>query len=383
MTTTKDTVSATTAITVSKTSGTTATELTAYGSAHAGGDNKISSHISSHVSGSSSYSGGNKHRKLLVFTSGGDAPGMNAALRAVIRAGHHYGFQTFACHDGFQGLVNQEIFPMHPGDVSNCIQRGGTIIRSERSAAFLDSAVRARCRAFLQQHEIKYLVAIGGDGTFRGASIFEDEGGPKCIGIPGTIDNDVVGTEYTIGYDTARNTALDAIDKIRDTASSNSLYFLVETMGRKAGFLAADVGIAGGADFILTPEFSMPIEELARRISAPQRKKQSLIIVVAEANQAGRSMAIAEQLRQLTPGFKYRVCILGHTQRGGSPTAWDRIVGSHMGSMAIEALMAGESQCMTSMQNGRYVLAPFPDPTQPARCLGDEDLLKLSAALVS
>lgn len=322
-----------------------------------------------------------KLRKLLVFTSGGDAPGMNAALRAVVRSGHYHGFQTYACRDGFQGLVDQEIFPLHPGDVSNCIQRGGTIIRSERSSAFLRSEVRAECRAFLQQHEIKYLVAIGGDGTFRGISIFEEEGGAKCIGIPGTIDNDIVGTEYTIGYDTARNTALQAIDKIRDTANSNNLYFLVETMGRETGFLAADVGIAGGADFILTPEFPVAIDELARRITAPRRKKQSLIVVVAEAGQTGRSFAIAEELMKLTPEFKYRVCVLGHTQRGGAPTALDRVTASRMGSMAVEALLAGKSKCMTAIRNGKYVITSFPDPAKPSRRLGNEDLLNLTMAL--
>jgi 6-phosphofructokinase 1 len=320
-------------------------------------------------------------KKLLVFTSGGDSPGMNATLRAVVRSGHYHGFQVFACHDGYQGLVEKRIFPLHPGDVANCIQRGGTIIRSERSAAFMDKNVRAECREFLAAHNIKYIAAIGGDGTYRGAAIFEDEGGPKCVGMPGTIDNDIVGTEYTIGYDTARNTALQAIDKIRDTAASNNIYFLIETMGRRAGFIAADVGIAGGAEFIITPEFPMSTEELALRINNPARKKQSLIIVVAEGDQPGHSVAIAEKLKELTPGIRYRVCILGHTQRGGSPTAMDRLAGSYMGNMAVEALAAGKSKCMTAMQKGKYVLAPFPDPSLPSRSLADTDIMKLSAVL--
>jgi len=324
-----------------------------------------------------------KSKKLLLLTSGGDAPGMNAVTRAVVRSGHYHNFKTFACHGGFQGLVEQKIFPLNPGDVTNCIQRGGTIIRSERSAAFLDKKVRASCREFLKEHGIKYLVAIGGDGTFRGATLFEDEGGPKCIGIPGTIDNDVAGTDYTIGYDTARNTALEAIDKIRDTAASNNMYFLVETMGRNAGFLAADVGIAGGADFILTPEFPIATEDLAALINAPKRKKQSLIIVVAEADRPGRSFAIVEKLKKLTPDFKYRVCVLGHTQRGGSPTVLDRITASHMGNLAIEALLAGKSKCMVGTQKGQYILAPFPDPQQPPRRLISDELIKLSLLLAT
>ena len=321
------------------------------------------------------------HDKLLVLTSGGDAPGMNAALRAIVRSGHYHGFSVYACHDGFQGIVEHKLFPMNPGDVTNCIQRGGTIIRSSRSPAFLDTQTRNKCRDFLKKQNIKYLVAIGGDGTFRGAATFEDEGGPRCIGIPATIDNDIVGTDYTIGYDTARNTALQAIDKIRDTANSNSLYFLVETMGRNAGFLAADVGLAGGAEFVLTPEFPLSAPELAEQIIKPQRKKQSLIIVVAEADSPGRSVNIAQQLKKLTPALEYRVCILGHTQRGGSPTAWDRITGSNMGNMAIEALLNGKSKCMTSIHNGQCILAPFPDPTQPSRRLINQDIIKLTSTL--
>jgi 6-phosphofructokinase 1 len=324
-----------------------------------------------------------KHPKLLLLTSGGDSPGMNATLRAVVRTAHYHGIKAYACHDGYQGLVEQKIFPMSPHDVANIIQRGGTIIRSGRSKEFQEQNTRTKCREFLQAEGIEYLVVIGGDGSFRGASLFEDEGGPKCVGIPGTIDNDIVGTDYTIGYDTARNTALDAIDKIRDTASSSSLYFLVETMGRNAGFLAAEVGLAGGAEYILTPEFPMPIQDLANKIISPKRKKQSLIVVVAEGDEPGHSIAMAQLLKQLTPEFGYRVCILGHTQRGGSPTALDRIAASHMGNMAVEALLNGKSKCMTSMQKGQYVLAPFPDPAKPSRRLTSDDLIRLAGILSS
>ena len=321
--------------------------------------------------------------KLLILTSGGDAPGMNATLRAVTRSAHYHGIKTYACHDGYQGLVDQKIFPMSPHDVANTIQRGGTIIRSGRSTKFKEKNIRMECSEFLKKEGIKYLIAIGGDGTFRGATLLEEDGGPKCIGIPGTIDNDIVGTDYTIGYDTARNTALDAIDKIRDTATSSSLYFLVETMGRNSGFLAADVGLAGGVEYVLTPEFPVPIQELAKKITSPKRKKQSLIIVVAEGDEPGRAVTMAQLLRQLTPEFGYRVCILGHIQRGGSPTAMDRIVASHMGNLAVEALLDNKSKCMTAIQNGQYVLAPFPDPNNPSRRLTNYDLIKLTTILSS
>ncbi|MCL5261220.1 MAG: ATP-dependent 6-phosphofructokinase [Gammaproteobacteria bacterium] len=322
-------------------------------------------------------------KNLLLLTSGGDSPGMNAVIRAVVRSGHYHGFKVYACHDGYQGLVDEKIFTMEPHSVANCIQRGGTIIRSNRSHEFLKKEVRDKCRKFLAQEKIEYMVAIGGDGTYRGAAILEEEGGPKTIGIPGTIDNDIVGTEYTIGFDTARNTALQAIDKIRDTATSNSLYFLVETMGRNSGFLAADVGLAGGAEFVITPEFPTSIPELAKKIISPRRKKQSLIIVVAEADSPGRSFGMAQALKLITPGFEYRVCILGHIQRGGSPTLLDRSAGSIMGNMAVEGLLSGKSRCMTAMQDGKYVLAPFPNPNQPSRRLTDESIIKLTQILAS
>lgn len=323
----------------------------------------------------------NSTKKLLLLTSGGDSPGMNAAIRSVVRSGQYNGFEIFACHDGFQGLVEQKLFPMNSESVANCIQRGGTILRSSRCYGFYQKAVRDECRKFLKSQNIEHMVVIGGDGTYRGATLLEMEGGPKTIGIPGTIDNDIEGTDYTIGFDTARNNALQAIDKIRDTAASNSLYFLVETMGRRSGFLAADVGLAGGAEYILTPEFPISPALLAKSIKEPKRKKQSLIIVVAEADQPGRSFAIAEELRQLTPGYEFRVCVLGHIQRGGSPTLLDRVAASVMGNLAIEGLLAGRSCCMAAYKNGQYLLTPFPNPENSARRLTDESLIKLSSIL--
>jgi len=324
-----------------------------------------------------------KKKRLLLFTSGGDSPGMNAAIRAVVRTAHYNGLQVFACHDGYEGIIKQDIFPMGPGDVANCIQRGGTIIRSNRSSEFHHKETRDRCRAFLAREGIEYLVAIGGDGTFRGALLLEREGGPKVIGIPGTIDNDIVGTDYTIGYDTARNNALDAIDKIRDTAASNSLYFLIETMGRNAGFLAVDVALAGGAEHVIVPEFPIAMRDLAKKILAPKRRKNSLIIVVAEGDHSGRSFKMAEELRTLTPSFEYRVCILGHIQRGGSPTATDRISASTMGGLAVNSLLQGKSGYMAAMQNGKYTLEPFPETAVLPKRLNNEDLLDLMAVLAT
>lgn len=324
-----------------------------------------------------------KKKRLLLLTSGGDSPGMNAAIRSVVRVGHYYDFQVFACHDGYQGLVNQTIFPMNPPDVANCIQRGGTIIKSNRSEEFHHREIRDKCRAFLAHEEIEYLVPIGGDGTFRGAALLEQEGGPKTIGIPGTIDNDIVGTDYTIGYDTALNNAVNAIDKIRDTAASNSLYFLVETMGRSSGLLAAEVALASGAEYVLTPEFTIATRDLAKKILAPKRKKNSLIIIVAEAGHSGRSFNIARELKTFTPSIEYRVCVLGHIQRGGSPTAIDRTTASTMGSMAVGALLQGKSRCMTALQHGKYTLEPFPDITLPAKRLANEDLIKLITVLAT
>ena len=322
-----------------------------------------------------------KKKRLLLLTSGGDSPGMNATIRSIVRTGCYHGLEIFACHDGYEGIVKQAIFPMQPQDVANCIQRGGTIIRSSRSPEFHHQEIRDKCRTFLKHEDIEYLVAIGGDGTFRGAALLEKEGGPKVIGIPGTIDNDITGTDYTIGYDTARSNAVDAIDKIRDTAASNSLYFLVETMGRHAGFLAADIALASGAEYVITPEFPIAMRDLAKQILAPKRKKNSLIIIVAEGDHSGRSFKMAEELKTFTPSIEYRVCVLGHIQRGGSPTVTDRNTASIMGSMAVENLLQGKSSCMTALQNGKYVLAPFPEISLPAKRLNNDQLIKLLTTL--
>ncbi len=319
-------------------------------------------------------------KKIIVLTSGGDAPGMNAAIRAVVRTGAYHGLKVYGSKLGYQGLVEEKLIPLEPDSVANCIQYGGTILKADRCLAFYEKNVRDQCRAFLKQEQIDGIVVIGGDGTFRGAAILAQEGGPAVIGIPGTIDNDINGTDYTIGFDTARNTALQAIDKIRDTASSHNHNFLVEVMGRNTGFLAVDVGIAGGAEIILTPEFPLSIEALAKKLTQQKRQKLSSIIVVAEGNQPGRSLEITEQLRHLT-NLQYRVCILGHTQRGGSPTASDRLIASQMGFLAVKALIDGASNQMTAMQNNKLTLTAFPEKNASARVFSDQKLLEVNEVL--
>jgi len=316
-------------------------------------------------------------QKLLILTSGGDAPGMNAAIRAVLRTALSHGLEVYGCESGYQGLINRKVFQMTSHDAANCLQRGGTILKTGRCEKFQDPLVRAGCRDYLQQLGIDALAVLGGDGSFRGAYLLEKEGGPKTVGIPCTIDNDVIGTDYTLGFDTARNTALQAIDKIRDTAFSLNRHFLVEVMGRAAGFLAVDVGIAGGAEFIIIPEIPMGVEDLVHRIKNRLRKKMASIVVVAEADRAGRSFQLAEEIKARS-GISYKVCVLGHIQRGGAPTVEDRKIAALMGYYAVECLMRGESQKMMAMQKNILTPVPFSDPALGARRFTEEKLLEIN-----
>lgn len=316
-------------------------------------------------------------KKLLIITSGGDAPGMNAAIRAVLRTALYHELEVYGCEGGYQGLVDGNIFAMKSHDSANSIQRGGTILLTGRSEAFKDAKVRAQALNILKAQQIDYIVVLGGDGSFRGAYLLEQEGGPKTIGIPCTIDNDIVGTEYTIGFDTACNTALQAIDKIRDTAFSFNRHFIVEVMGRAAGFLAVEVGIAGGAEFILIPEFEVTVENLIKKIQSRKRPKLASIIVAAEADNTGRSFKIAEQIKALS-GITYKVCILGHVQRGGTPTVKDRKIAALMGSMAVNSLLDGLSQKMIAIRHEEMLAVDFPNPQLGARKFEDIGLLKMN-----
>jgi 6-phosphofructokinase 1 len=318
-----------------------------------------------------------KLQKLLIITSGGDAPGMNAAIRAVLRTALSHGLEVYGCENGYQGLIDRNVFKMTSKDAANCIQRGGTILKTGRCSQFQDPAVRAGCLEYLQQLGIDALAVLGGDGSFRGAYTLEKEGGPKTIGIPCTIDNDIIGTEYTLGFDTACNTALQAIDKIRDTAFSHNRHFLVEVMGRAAGFLAVEVGIAGGAEFILIPEVPLTIDEIVHNIQHRTRKKMASIVVVAEADQPGRSFRLAEEI-EAKSSISYKVCVLGHIQRGGAPTVEDRKIAALMGYHAVECLLQGESQKMIAMQKNVVLPVPFPDPALGARKFNEKSLLEIN-----
>lgn len=319
-------------------------------------------------------------KKLLVMTSGGDSPGMNAAIRAVVRASLSQKIVPYAAELGYRGILEENIYELTSTSVGNIIQRGGTILKSARYPEFTDPEVRQKAASILKQHGIDALVVLGGDGSFRGGKLLEEEWGIKVIGIPCTIDNDIHGSDYTIGFDTARNTALEAIDRIRDTAFSHNRNFLVEVMGRDTGFLAMDVGIAGGAELVLIPEYPIEIPQLIEILRTRNSKKMGSIIVVAEGQKPGRSFEIAEKI-QGALDMEYRVCILGHTQRGGTPSLLDRKYASLMGVRAVEALREGLSGKMLAIQHGDMVLADFPNPALGPRHFHDNDLMKSNEIL--
>ncbi len=317
-----------------------------------------------------------------VFTSGGDAPGMNACLRAVVRTALAKGLRVVGIKRGFAGMLCGESEEMSRASVSNIIQLGGTILKTARSREFCEAEERTRAASFIRKAGIEGLVAIGGDGTFRGAQCLWEEHSTPIIGVPGTIDNDIYGTDETIGYDTAVNTALDAIDKIRDTATSHERLFFVEVMGRDAGFIALSVGAAGGAEMILVPEHDIGIEEIRDTIlGGIQQGKTSSIIVVAEGDEEGGALEIARRVRELG-GVECRATILGHTQRGGGPTARDRILASELGAAAVDALVGGESGKMVGRVNGEIVLTSLTDTWRKKKPL-DQRLYELALALAA
>lgn len=299
-----------------------------------------------------------KFKNIAVLTSGGDAPGMNAALRAVVRYAVSKNCGVYGITKGYSGLLEGHIHPLTASSVANIIQRGGTLLKTDRCEAFYQKKYRKQAADILRRNGIEGLVVIGGDGSFTGAHLMENETGFPTIGIPGTIDNDIEGTDDTIGFDTAVNTAIDAIDRIRDTASSHDRIFLVEVMGRSSGFIALQVGIGGGAETILLPEKKITTNQICETIERGiHRGKSSSIIVVAEGDKPGLSSKLSKELD--ARGYSSKVCILGHTQRGGSPTAHDRLLASVLGATATAFLMAGQSNRMAGIQNGKVVLVPF------------------------
>lgn len=295
-----------------------------------------------------------------ILTSGGDAPGMNAAIRAVTRAAIYNGLRVKGIFRGYKGLVTGEIQEFKTQNVSNIIHQGGTILKTARCKEFTTPEGRAQAYENMKKEEIDALVIIGGDGSLTGARIFAQEYDIPCIGLPGTIDNDLYGTDTTIGYDTALNTILDAVDKIRDTATSHERLFFVEVMGRDAGFLALNGAIAAGAEAAIIPEFSTEVDQLAEFIKNGFRKsKSSSIVLVAESDITGGAMALAERVKNEYPQYDVRVSILGHLQRGGRPTAHDRIIASRMGAASIDALLEGQRNVMIGIEHDEIVYVPF------------------------
>jgi 6-phosphofructokinase 1 len=302
-------------------------------------------------------------KKIAVFTSGGDSPGMNACIRSAVRTGIFRGLEVYGIYRGYEGMIEGDIKRLQSHSVSNIVQRGGTILKSARSLEFKTPEGRQKAYENLKNLGIEGLIAIGGDGTFTGAKVFYEEYGIPTVGCPGTIDNDIYGTDYTIGFDTAVNTALEAIDKIRDTAAAHDRIFFIEVMGRDAGFIAVESGIGGGAEFVMVPETNTSVDQVVKSLKNLRKSKSSSIIVVAEGHNLGSAeeimVLVKEKIKDPTKEFK--VTTLGHIQRGGNPTARDRVLASRCGMAAVEGLIEGKTNCMAGVMNSQVVYTPFAD----------------------
>ncbi len=315
-----------------------------------------------------------------IYTSGGDAPGMNAAIRSAARIALYHGLDVRGIVGGYPGMLSGEFVPITQGSMGNILQRGGTILKTGRSPEFHQADARAKAAANLRAAGIDALVCIGGDGSFAGARLLHQEHRVPIVGVPGTIDNDVFGTDFTIGFDTAVNIALEAIDRIRDTAASHDRLFIVEVMGRDSGFIAVDVGVAGGAEEIFFPENAVTVDEAIDHIRRGMaRGKKSSILIAAEGRKPGRAYDLAEAIRKKS-GFEAKVCILGHVQRGGSPTAADRILASRLGAAAVDALRRGECDCLAGVKGGQVVTVPFEQALGKKKTVGRE-LIELARML--
>jgi 6-phosphofructokinase 1 len=319
-------------------------------------------------------------KRIGVLTSGGDAPGMNACIRAVVRCGVSHKLEVVGIRRGYCGILDEDFTRLGSRSVSNIIHRGGTILETARCEEMKTKQGIRKANEILQRQGIEGLITIGGDGTLRGATALADAKNVKVISVPSTIDNDVYGTDCTIGFDTAINTALDAIDKIRDTAGSLQRLFFVEVMGRSRGFIALEVGIAGGAEDILIPESETKIEQLCLGIRRSFKKgKKSSIVIVAEGDEAGGAFSIAQQVWERLR-LEYRICVLGHVQRGGSPTARDRVLASKLGAAAVDALVKGVSGYMVGEIKGEIAFTPLRETWEKSKEL-DSDLLRLIKVL--
>jgi 6-phosphofructokinase 1 len=301
-----------------------------------------------------------KVSKIGVLTSGGDSPGMNAAIRAVVRTGNYHGLEVYGIMRGYQGLLEDDIFRMENRSVANIIQRGGTILKTARCKDFITPEGRKKAYDILKKRGIDGLVIIGGDGSFRGAVEFSAEYDIACIGLAGTIDKDIAGTDFTIGFDTAVNTAVEAIDKIRDTADAHDRLFIIEVMGRDAGYIALHSGIACGAENILIPEQRTDIEAILASLQEKQRRRKLVnLIVVAEGDEFGGANEVAKIIHDRMPNIETRVAILGHIQRGGAPTCLDRLIASRMGYHAVECLLQGRHNVFVGILNNKLNYVPL------------------------
>ena len=314
-----------------------------------------------------------KIKKIGVLTSGGDSPGMNAAIRAVVRTGIYHGLEVYGIMRGYSGMVDGDIHRMESRSVANIIQRGGTILKTSRSNEFLTPEGRKNAYEHLKIHGIEGLVIIGGDGSFRGAQTFSNEYDIPCIGLPGTIDKDIAGTDFTIGFDTAVNTAVEAIDKIRDTADAHDRLFIIEVMGRDAGYIALHSGISTGAEHILIPERKTSIPDMITSLKEKERRKKLVnMIVVAEGEDFGGADELAKHLKKEMPSVELRVCILGHIQRGGSPSCFDRVIASRMGYHAVECLIEGRYNVFVGIVNNKINYMPLNEAVKKKQKIGED-----------
>ena len=320
-----------------------------------------------------------KIKKIAVMTSGGDAPGMNAAIRAVVRSCAYYGLGCVGIYRGYEGLIEDDLTELNARSVNNIINKGGTILKSARSTEFRTKEGRQKAHKNLLKRDIEALVVIGGDGSFTGAVIFNEEFNFPVIGIPGTIDNDIFGTSHTLGYDTALNTAVDAIDKIRDTASSHNRLFFVEVMGRDAGFIALNAGVGAGAEEILIPEEDLGLDRMLESLEKSRRAgKSSSIVVVAEGDKSGRNVyELAQYVEENLPEYDVRVSVLGHMQRGGSPSCFDRVLASRLGVKSVELLLDGKTNLMVGLKDNEIITTSISEAIKGGHSINQE-LLRVS-----
>lgn len=320
-------------------------------------------------------------KRIAIFTSGGDAPGMNAAIRAVVRTGVYYDLHVFGIIGGYDGMIGGKISELDKREVGNIMQRGGTILKTARSIEFMTPEGRKKAYESLVAYDIDACVAIGGNGTYTGAKVFQEEFDIPFVGLPGTIDNDIYGTDFSIGFDTAINTAVEAVDKIRDTADSHDRLFFIEVMGRHSGYIALHTAIGSGAGNVFLPETETSVETLVDYLKkAAKRQKLFNLVIVAEGNKTGNATELAEKMKQMAPEFDTKVTIIGHLQRGGSPSCQDRVLASRLGYASVKALLEGKSNVALGVINDKISYTSFEDAITKTKDL-NQDLVKMAEIL--